>query len=74
MNTRELNPKDLGKTEDWAGNNIAVTCPVCEKVYVVSGLLHREGRKCPNLSCGKSKAFVKRGKDSDGKASIQWES
>jgi len=71
MKTRTLDPNILGKTEDWEGNNIAVTCLRCGKVYVVSGLLHPDGRDCP--CCGKSKGVVKRGKNSNGQAFIQWE-
>lgn len=53
---RELNRKQLGLLEDWQGNNIALACPVCLKVFIVSGMIHRKGRECPN--CGKSRAFV----------------
>ena len=53
---RELNRGHLGLLEDWQGNNIALACPACLKVFVVSGLIHRKGRECPN--CRKTKAFV----------------
>jgi hypothetical protein len=53
---RNLDPSRLGLLEDWQGNNIALACPACLKVFIVSGLIHRNGRDCPN--CGKSKAFV----------------
>lgn len=56
--------------EDWAGNNIAVTCPVCGKVFIVSGMIHRGHRDCPK--CGQSSAEVTGGKDSGGKAVIRW--
>lgn len=59
---RNLVQDHLGHLEDWQGNNIAVACPVCLKVFIVSGMIHRKGRECP--SCGKSKAFVSQ----DGKA------
>jgi hypothetical protein len=26
--------------EDWEGNNAAVTCPACGKVFIVSELIH----------------------------------
>lgn len=71
MKTRELNPKELAHTEDWEGNNIAVTCPQCEKVFIVSGFFHGGERACPN--CGRSKGFVSGGKESGGKANVQWE-
>jgi L-amino acid N-acyltransferase YncA/ribosomal protein S27E len=64
---RAIDPNQLG--EDWLGNNIAVTCPLCRKVFVVSAHLNRGGRKCPN--CGKSTALVSGGKDSNGTATIQ---
>ena len=54
----ELSKPYLGLLVDWVGNNIALACPACLKVFIVSGLIHREGRKCPNPSCGKSSAFV----------------
>lgn len=67
---RELDPNALSKTEDWEGNNVAVTCPACGKVYIVSGAPHIHGgkRSCP--SCGKSEATVEGGRKSGGKASI----
>ena len=43
---------ELGQAEDWEGNNIAVTCPVCGKVYIVSARIHRGKRACPTPSCG----------------------
>jgi L-amino acid N-acyltransferase YncA len=64
---RAVDPNQLG--EDWVGNNIAVTCPPCKKVFVVSGLLNSKGRACPN--CGRSSAFVSGGRDSKGSATIQ---
>ncbi len=30
---RAIDPNQLG--EDWLGNNVAVTCPLCNKVFVV---------------------------------------
>jgi hypothetical protein len=53
---RELKRDHLGLLEDWQGNNIALACPICLKVFIVSGMIHRGGRDCPH--CGKSKAFV----------------
>jgi len=68
MQERVLDKNKLAKTEDWVGNNIAVTCPVCGKVYVVSGALHPEGRKCPD--CGESVGHVdKKGEN----AKLYWE-
>jgi hypothetical protein len=70
MKTRTLDPENLGPKEDWEGNNIALECPVCGKVYLVSEQIHEE-RKCP--SCGKSHGAVEGGRKSGGKASITWD-
>lgn len=65
--SRELNKDALGHLEDWRGNNIALNCPVCGKVYLVSGLSDQNGRECPN--CFKSLGFV----DIHGKyAKVEW--
>jgi len=56
---------------DWEGNNAAITCPPCGKVYVVSQMMHSKGRKCP--SCGASTGFVTGGKKSGGSAYVEWE-
>jgi predicted RNA-binding Zn-ribbon protein involved in translation (DUF1610 family) len=45
--TRRLNKHDLGKSEDWVGNNAAFTCPDCGKVFLVSGITRKGGRPCP---------------------------
>lgn len=63
---RELNPGALADDEDWYGNNIAVTCPACRKVFIVSGFMNDGERNCPK--CGKSKGIVRGGKDSGGTA------
>ena len=67
---RDLDANNLSDAEDWAGNNIAVACPVCSKVYIVSQLIHRGERQCPR--CSKSKGFVTGGKDSGGAAWVTW--
>jgi hypothetical protein len=61
------------KDEDWEGNNATFTCLVCARVFIVSGLIHRQdGRKCPD--CGKSTARVQGSKNTPGgSASIEWE-
>ncbi|HME32464.1 MAG TPA: hypothetical protein VKG65_06920 [Terriglobales bacterium] len=56
MTTRKLQKNASGHFEDFRGNNIAFNCPVCGKVFIVSGLSDKKGRECPN--CGKSKGFV----------------
>ncbi len=57
---RLLNKEDLAQGEDWYGNNAAVTCFACGKVFLTSQVLHRKGRACPR--CGKCKVmFTKAG-------------
>jgi len=57
---RFLNKEDLALGEDWYGNNAAVTCLHCGKVFLTSQILHRKGRACPK--CGVCKvAFTKQG-------------
>lgn len=70
MNRRYLDPNNLGANEDWFGNNAAFKCPICGNTFIVSGLLHRNGRSC--TKCGKSTAYCKGGKDSGGTAYIEW--
>lgn len=67
---RKLDPKNLSNAEDWEGNNIAFSCPVCTKVFIVSQIVHRGNRDCPN--CGKSTGVVTGGRESGGEASISW--
>ena len=62
----ELKKEHLGLSVDWQGNNIAICCPSCSKVFIVSGMMHRDGRKCPNPNCGELKAFVSQ----DGKTAF----
>lgn len=68
---RELDPENLQRHEDWEGNNASFTCPMCEKVFIASELIHRGEHDCPQ--CGRSKGKVKGGKNSGGTASIEWE-
>ena len=53
---RELNKQNLALTEDWYGNNAAITCFACSKVFLVSQILHRKGRTCP--VCGVTRALL----------------
>ena len=57
-------------TADWHGNNAAFTCPVCLKVFIVSSLIDKNGRKCP--TCNKTTAFVT-GSPKTGEARIEWD-
>jgi hypothetical protein len=63
----------LEKDKDWLGNNAAFTCPQpgCRKVYIVSALIHKNGRECP--ACGRSKAFVSGSQNRNGDAWIVWQ-
>ena len=55
--------------QDWQGNNIALACPECSKVFIVSAYFHDGVRDCPN--CGQVRAKVTGGRDSGGQASIE---
>jgi uncharacterized protein (DUF983 family) len=70
MPIRNLNIDTLGPKVDWAGNNIALECPVCRKVYLVSGFIHKE-RACPD--CGRSRGAVNGTSKDGGTAWISWE-
>jgi hypothetical protein len=72
MPIRELDPNHLAQGEDWEGNNAAFTCPACNKVFIVSGSVHRGKRACP--SCGRSTGHceLKKGRKTGGSASIEW--
>ncbi len=77
MPIKNLNPTGLEQDEDWEGNNAAFTCPVCQKVFIVSDTRMHIGpqkergyRECP--SCAKSLARVNGGRKSRGTASIEW--
>jgi hypothetical protein len=59
MPIRNLDPNELGLNEDWEGNNAALSCPICNKVFIVSDTRMHVGpddtkgyRECPG--CGKS--------------------
>jgi len=66
---RELDPNGTARDEDWQGNNAAFSCPVCGKVFIVSGHLHGS-RSCP--SCKKSRGHVEGGRQTGGRAWIDW--
>ena len=77
MTIKTLNPNVLNKDEDWEGNNAAFTCPLCQKVFIVSDTRMHMGpqkekgyRKCP--ACAKSVGRVTGGRKSGGTASIEW--
>ena len=82
MPVRHLNPTNLATDEDWVGNNAVFTCPLCNKVFLVSnGMVgpnplpghHAQGvRHCPG--CGNSTASITGGaaQHPNTTASIQW--
>jgi predicted RNA-binding Zn-ribbon protein involved in translation (DUF1610 family) len=72
MTTRKIDPNAMRPDEDWEGNNAAFSCPACAKVFIVSGMVHKAGRSCPN--CGKSTGHVRGGKKSGGSAYLEWAS
>lgn len=69
---RELHAGSKDRDTDWEGNNAAFSCPVCREVFVVSAMVHEDGRVCPNPDCGKSKARVVGAKGRGGTAIIEW--
>ena len=71
MNRLDLNHEHLAHHEDWVGNNVTFTCPLCDKVFIVSGSLHRGTRACPN--CGESTGHVQGKSDSGGRAWLEWQ-
>jgi transcription elongation factor Elf1 len=72
MPTRSIRLGAFQRDEDWQGNNAAFTCPLpdCGKVYIVSALIDKKGRKCP--ACGLSKALISAAQSKGGKAWIEW--
>lgn len=55
---------------DFVGNNAAFTCPLCSKVFIVSGLLHKGKRVCPK--CGNATGYVNGGSKSGGEAYVEF--
>lgn len=72
MPTRQLDPHNLDPNEDWEGNNAAVTCPHCSKVYIVSAIVHRGERRCPSCRRSAARISAQGGRGTGGTASIQW--
>jgi hypothetical protein len=70
MAVRNIDKDHQARDEDWDGNNAAFSCPVCGKVFLVSGHMHDGKRDCPG--CKKSTGYVVRGKKSEGSARIEW--
>ena len=67
MAQRSLDRNLLGTNEDWYGNNAAINCPVCSKLYIVSSFLNKGSRKCPNPRCGQSSIHITK-----DKVTIEW--
>jgi hypothetical protein len=53
---RSLDKAHLRHDEDWYGNNAAVRCPVCGKVFIASTFINKGQRECPN--CHRSSAEI----------------
>ena len=49
MPVRTLDPAAMGKMEDWEGNNAALTCPACPKVFIVSERIHKRRAEVPGV-------------------------
>jgi hypothetical protein len=71
MAVKSMDSDAIPHDMDWEGNNAAFTCPVCSKVFIVSGHLHSGSRECP--ICGKATGNVTGGKKSGGSAYIRYE-
>ena len=72
MQIRRLDPKKLSHDEDWEGNIAAFKCPLCGKVFIVSGSSAHGGvRKCPECARSIGRCDML-GKNSGGIASIEW--
>ena len=54
MVVRNVDRNAIGLNEDWEGNNAAFSCPACNKVFIVSALLHgaSEKRRKASLKSG----------------------
>ena len=71
MPSKTLDPSDLSTDEDWEGNNAALTCPHCGKVFIVTTFEpYRGKRDCPG--CGQSTGYIEGGKKSGGTARLEW--
>jgi len=67
MESKILETDKMPKEADYHGNNAAVTCPVCGKIFVVSKLIDKGKRVCP--VCGKATASI----SEDGKqVKVEW--
>ena len=65
---RDIDPDQING--DWIGNNIAVECPLCKKVFIVSEFIHHGERQCPK--CSKSRGVVHGSRDKGGQAFVMW--
>jgi len=70
MKTKNLNARQPGLKEDWLADNAAFECPVCGKVYLVSGSINPV-RTCPN--CGQSHGHITGSRQGGGKAFVVWD-
>jgi transcription elongation factor Elf1 len=70
MGVRQIDKSHPAHDEDQWGNNAAVTCPSCGKVFLVSALLKEKGEKKGRRRCPKCKNSVAIF-DNDG-ARVEW--
>src|SRR3954462_1077491 len=63
MHRRHLDPAN---NEELYGNNAAFCCPVCRRVFIVSGFIDKKGRPCPG--CGRATGHVEK-----SAAFIEWQ-
>jgi transcription elongation factor Elf1 len=72
MARRTIQADAKARDEDRVGNNAAFTCPRCGKVFIVSGLIHREeGRWCP--WCRQSRGHAPAANEDAEGAYIEWD-
>lgn len=70
MKRINLSSTEPDLTYDWYGNNAAFTCPHCNKVFIVSALLNKQGRECPK--CSKSTGHINGSINTNGNAFIEY--
>ena len=71
MKKKTLTGECKFRDADFHGNNAAFSCPECGNLFIVSGMMDKSGRKCPQ--CGKSKGYVDGGAKSGGNAWIEYD-
>ena len=70
MNRLDLDSTHLTLHEDWEGDTVAFTCPLCNNVFIVGEQMHRGERAC--TYCGKSTGHVRGTAGDGGEAWLEW--